>query len=200
MFSNNGYCQLLMLCCHCLHCVSPFHKNLRSHILMPSPYLPAFITQASLKYLQEPATCYYFRPSNRTQGRCVNTKLHEWRVYLQRWFLGFKDMRSMRTLRQKRRSSTKLGSKNCVTIFGAEFGSAAAEYGPIRKKLWRQPSSFKQYFQTKLCSKKMWQNWRRFYRDVGPLVVPFVPWCCYQSQRPRSNVPAPATTSHQMNI
>ena len=63
------------------------------------------------------------------------TKLHEWRVYLQRWFLGFKGMRSMRALRQKRRSSTKLGSKNCVTIFGAEFGSAAAEYGPIRKKL-----------------------------------------------------------------
>ena len=63
------------------------------------------------------------------------------------------------------------------------------------EKLWRQPSNFKQYFQTKLCSKKMWQNWRRFYRDVGPLVVPFVPWCCYQSQRPRSNVPAPATTS-----
>ena len=95
------------------------------------------------------------------------TKLHEWRVYLQRWFLGFKDMRSMRTLRQKRRSSTKLGSKNCVTIFGAEFGSAAAEYGPIRKKLWRQPSSFKQYFQTKLCTKKMWQNRLRFGRDVN---------------------------------
>ena len=51
-------------------------------------------------------------------------------------------MRSMRTLRQKRRSSTKLGSKNCVTIFGAEFGSAAAECGPIRKKLWRQPDSW----------------------------------------------------------
>ena len=64
-----------------------------------------------------------------------NTKLHEWRVYLQRWFLGFKGMRSVCTLRQKRRSSTKLGSKNYVTIFGAEFGSAAAEYGPIRKKL-----------------------------------------------------------------
>ena len=94
------------------------------------------------------------------------TKLHEWRVYLQRWFLGFKGMRSVRTLRQKRRSSTKLGSKNCVTIFGAEFGSAAAEYGPIRKKLWRQPSSFKQYFQTKLCTKKMWQNRLRFGRDV----------------------------------
>ena len=73
----------------------------------------------------------------------------------------------MRTLRQKRRSSTKLGSKNCVTIFGAEFGSAAAEYGPIRKKLWRQPSSFKQYFQTKLCTKKMWQNRLRFGRDVN---------------------------------
>ena len=95
------------------------------------------------------------------------TKLHEWRVYLQRWFLGFKGMRSVRTLRQKRRSSTKLGSKNCVTIFGAEFGSAAAEYGPIRKKLWRQPSSFKQYFQTKLCTKKMWQNRLRFGRDVN---------------------------------
>ena len=27
------------------------------------------------------------------------------------------------------------------------------------EKLWRQPSNFKQYFQTKLCSKKMWQNW-----------------------------------------
>ena len=96
----------------------------------------------------------------------LGTKLHEWRVYLQRWFLGFKGMRSVRTLRQKRRSSTKLGSKNCVTIFGAEFGSAAAEYGPIRKKLWRQPSSFKQYFQTKLCTKKMWQNRLRFGRDV----------------------------------
>ena len=83
-------------------------------------------------------------------------------------------MRSMRTLRQKRRSSTKLGSKNCVTIFGAEFGSAAAEYGPIRKKLWRQPSSFKQYFQTKLCSKKMWQNRLRFGRDV--LVLPELSW------------------------
>ena len=98
-----------------------------------------------------------------------DTKLHEWRVYLQRWFLGFKGMRSVRTLRQKRRSSTKLGSKNCVTIFGAEFGSAAAEYGPIRKKLWRQPSSFKQYFQTKLCTKKMWQNRLRFGRDVHSL-------------------------------
>ena len=41
LFTNNGYCQLLMLCCHCLPCVSPFHKNLRSHILVPSPYLPA---------------------------------------------------------------------------------------------------------------------------------------------------------------
>ena len=40
LFTNNGYCQLLMLCCHCLPCVSPFHKNLRSHILVPSPYLP----------------------------------------------------------------------------------------------------------------------------------------------------------------
>ena len=42
LFTNNGYCQLLMLCCHCLPCVSPFHKNLRSHILVPSPYLPGF--------------------------------------------------------------------------------------------------------------------------------------------------------------
>ena len=41
MFTNNGYSQLLMLCCHCLHCVSPFHKNLRSQWLVPSPYLPA---------------------------------------------------------------------------------------------------------------------------------------------------------------
>ena len=40
LFTNNGYCQLLMLCCHCLPCVSPFHKNLRSHIIVPSPYLP----------------------------------------------------------------------------------------------------------------------------------------------------------------
>ena len=96
----------------------------------------------------------------------IITSLRERRAYLQRWCLGFTVMRSMRTLRQKRRSSTKLGSKNCVTIFGAEFGSAAAEYGPIRKKLWRQPSSFKQYFQTKLCSKKMWQNRLRFGRDV----------------------------------
>ena len=94
------------------------------------------------------------------------TKLHEWGEYLQRWFLGLKGMRSMRTLRQKRRSRTKLGSKNCVTIFGAEFGSAASECGPIRKKLWRQPSSFKQYFQTKLCTKKMLQNRLRFRRDV----------------------------------
>ena len=73
--------------------------------------------------------------TNQPRQHTHSTKLHEWRVYLQRWFLGFKDMRSMRTLRQKRCSSTKLGSKNCVTIFGAEFGSAAAEYGPIRKKL-----------------------------------------------------------------
>ena len=42
MFTNNGYCQLLMFCCHCLPCISPFHKNLRSQILVPSPYLPAF--------------------------------------------------------------------------------------------------------------------------------------------------------------
>ena len=71
----------------------------------------------------------------KVRNRFHITKLHEWGEYLQRWFLGFKGMRSMRTLRQKRRSRTKLGSKNCVTIFGAEFGSAAAEYGPIRKKL-----------------------------------------------------------------
>ena len=44
LFTNNGYCQLLMLCCHCLPCVSPFHKNLRSHILVPSPYLPGIFT------------------------------------------------------------------------------------------------------------------------------------------------------------
>ena len=88
-----------------------------------------------------------------------DTKLHEWREYLQQCFLGFKGMRSMRTSRQKRR-------RFCHTIFGAEFGSAAAECGPIRKKLWRQPSSFKQYFQTKLCTKKMWQNLLRFCRDM----------------------------------
>ena len=40
MFTNNGCSWLVMLCCHCLHCVSLFHKNLRSHILVPSPYLP----------------------------------------------------------------------------------------------------------------------------------------------------------------
>ena len=41
LFTNNGYCQLLMFCCHCLPCISPFYKNLRSQILVPSPYLPA---------------------------------------------------------------------------------------------------------------------------------------------------------------
>ena len=45
MFTNNGYCQLLMFCCHCLHCVSPFHKNLRSQLLLLSPYLPALATR-----------------------------------------------------------------------------------------------------------------------------------------------------------
>ena len=73
--------------------------------------------------------------NNQFSEHSSRTKLHECGEYLQRWFLGFKGMRSMRTLRQKRRRSTKLGAKNCVTIFGAEFGSAAAECGPIRKKL-----------------------------------------------------------------
>ena len=40
LFTNNVYCQVLMFCCHCLHCISPFHKNWRSQILVPSPYLP----------------------------------------------------------------------------------------------------------------------------------------------------------------
>ena len=43
LFTNNGYCQLLMFCCHCLPCVSPFHKNLRSQIFLPSPYLPEYV-------------------------------------------------------------------------------------------------------------------------------------------------------------
>ena len=43
MFTNNGYCQLLMFCCHCLPCISPFHKILRFQFLVPSPYLPAFV-------------------------------------------------------------------------------------------------------------------------------------------------------------
>ena len=47
MFTNNGYCQLLMFCCHCLHCVSPFHKNLRSQFLVPSPFLPVTASSAS---------------------------------------------------------------------------------------------------------------------------------------------------------
>ena len=49
-----------------------------------------------------------------------NTKLHEWRVYLQRWFLGFKDMRSMRTLRQKRHTGTayaKIGDYILGVVF-----------------------------------------------------------------------------------
>ena len=33
-----------MFCCHCLPCISPFHKNLRSQILLPSPYLPDILT------------------------------------------------------------------------------------------------------------------------------------------------------------
>ena len=32
LFTNNGYCQLLMFCCHCLPCVSPFYKNLGPQI------------------------------------------------------------------------------------------------------------------------------------------------------------------------
>ena len=42
LFTINGYCQLLMFCCYCLSCVSPFHKNLKSQILVLSPYLPAW--------------------------------------------------------------------------------------------------------------------------------------------------------------
>ena len=52
MFTNNGYCQLLMFCCHCLHCVSPFHKNLRSQLLVPSPYLPELSSICGLTYRQ----------------------------------------------------------------------------------------------------------------------------------------------------
>ena len=51
LFTNNGYCQLLMFCCHCPPCISPFHKNLRSQILVPSPYLPDISSDKSTDYL-----------------------------------------------------------------------------------------------------------------------------------------------------
>ena len=145
MFTINVYCQLLMFCCHCLPCISPFHKNLRSQILLPSPYLPAYmsvnkcisgpsdheilILQQSIIWIS--CSCGAHRATQRGQEmKCCPSKVH-WRGCSQ-WFgpnLGIcpqlKSVCDAKCREARKSSNTRVQCKPC-------FGGILINYSQVQ--------------------------------------------------------------------